>query len=210
MATSRLNEAPVSHAIPSSPGRSRWFPSSLNEAPGFPSNTVVTGAEPMAPTTPKRSLWFPRQYHCRRGGADGSHHAQTKPLVSQAIPLSPRRSRWFTSRPNEASGFPGNTVVTEVEPMVPTTPKRSLWFPGQYGCHRGGADGSHHAQTKPLVSQAIPLSPRRGRWLSPRPSEALGFLMAPSGEHVVRGGKHDSLVTRAECARAPIPDAPLP
>ncbi|MFM0734941.1 hypothetical protein PQQ52_31140 [Paraburkholderia sediminicola] len=38
----------------------------------------------------------------------------------------------------------------------------------------------------------------------------LCFLTDPSGEHVVRGGKHDSLVTNVECARARIPDAPLP
>ncbi len=31
-----------------------------------------------------------------------------------------------------------------------------------------------------------------------------------SGEHVVRGGRYDGLVTEAECASAPIPDAPLP
>ena len=30
----------------------------------------------------------------------------------------------------------------------------------------------------------------------------------PSGEHVMRGGRYDCLVTEAECARAPIPDAP--
>ena len=52
---------------------------------------------------------------------------------------------------------------------------------------RGEADGSHHAHTKPWVC-----------------------VMNPSGERAVRGGKHDSLVTNAECARRQIPDAPLP
>ena len=33
---------------------------------------------------------------------------------------------------------------------------------------------------------------------------------ALSGEHEVRGGKYDCLVTNAECAGAPIPDVPLP
>ncbi|MEA3088574.1 MAG: hypothetical protein QOC89_6271 [Paraburkholderia sp.] len=36
------------------------------------------------------------------------------------------------------------------------------------------------------------------------------FLMNPSGEHAVRAGKYDGFVTRAECARTLIPDAPLP
>ena len=97
---------------------------------------------------------------------------------------------------------------------------------------RGDGGVSNQSRPKPLVSHAARLDQRR-RWLSKpsneacdfrlspsaprrsrrppqRPNEPLGFLMVPSGEHVVRGGKHDSLVTKAECARTRIPDAPLP
>jgi hypothetical protein len=44
-----------------------------------------------------------------------------------------------------------------------------------------------------------PTTPKRSR-----------VVMTPSGEHVVRGGRYDCLVANAECARTPIPDAPLP
>jgi hypothetical protein len=37
-----------------------------------------------------------------------------------------------------------------------------------------------------------------------------GLQIIPSGEHTVRDGKYDGLVTNAECARTQIPDAPLP
>jgi hypothetical protein len=59
--------------------------------------------------------------------------------------------------------------------------------PDPLAFRRGEADGPHPLQTEPWVC-----------------------MMNPSGEHVVRGGKYERLVTDAECARAQIPDAPLP
>jgi hypothetical protein len=44
----------------------------------------------------------------------------------------------------------------------------------------------------------------------PRPNEAPCFLTDLSGEHIVRGGKYERLVTNAKCAKTQIPDAPLP
>ncbi|MEA3084070.1 MAG: hypothetical protein QOC89_1767 [Paraburkholderia sp.] len=46
--------------------------------------------------------------------------------------------------------------------------------------------------------------------LSHHTNEATAPMIDPSGEHVVRNGKYDCLVTNIECARTQIPDAPLP
>jgi hypothetical protein len=56
-----------------------------------------------------------------------------------------------------------------------------------------------------------PLAFRRGEGdgSQPPPNEAMGLQLSSSGEHIVRGGKHDCFVANAECARARIPDAPL-
>ena len=53
------------------------------------------------------------------------------------------------------------------------------------------------------LAEAKPMAP-------PRPMKPLVSVRAASGERAARGGKYDCLVTNAECARTPIPDAPLP
>ena len=57
-----------------------------------------------------------------------------------------------------------------------------------------------------------PLAFRRGEadGSQPHQNEATCLHANLSGEHVVQGGKYNGLVTEVECARARIPDAPLP
>jgi hypothetical protein len=76
--------------------------------------------------------------------------------------------------------------------------KRSDWILAQTHPRPQCGVGVHER-----VAKGMPVAPgvhERSPW----------FSMAPSGEHAVRDGKNEPFVIRAECARAQIPDAPLP
>ena len=88
---------------------------------------------------------------------------------------------------NVAAGLLCRLVRAEAKPMAPTTRNRSPWCTTQPRSHRGEADG--------------PTALKRSPW----------FPMQPHPRRTQCGvGADECFVTYAECASAPIPDAPLP
>ena len=69
----------------------------------------------------------------------------------------------------------------------------------------------HHGRLRTSPSNCLVASPRRSRWPPPPPNETPWFAMQTHPRRTQCGvGAEEPFVTHAECARARIPDAPLP
>ena len=150
------------------------------------------------------ALRAPSRYFIKPQAASSvsSRSSNRRQLLRSAVVLRTAGSFAVSSRSATGSA----ACAERTTPNAGDSPRASVrgWTVSAATRNRRPGD-QRHVRNSRLFS-----APRRGEADGPpRTGEPAGGPADPSGEQAVRGGKNDCLVTNAEWARAPIPDAPL-